>query len=137
MTEKIYQFKSTDEERNNFLNSQENTSDFIRNLVDDYRNGKLVSVDEKDLEKQMKLRKIRKLDVGIILDEIKIKKEAIESGYSPSEALQILKGKTAVIDTNQIQLLLHPDGRCESCNHIHMLYNKSCSRWDCLCEVTK
>lgn len=132
----------------------ENFQAYAIEFFDKLRRGELVTLDDKELDKELKRARLGKIRKEIVLLDFKIKKEAIESGYSPTEALEISKGNIKVIDSEQVSLLLHKEskekipeksrtglrsnGFCNECGHIHLIFGnstKQCSHNDCLCFV--
>ena len=134
---KVFQFKIYDEKLISFLQSLPQLTEFLTELINNYKDGKLVPLENKELDTKIKKLRIEKLTDEILVLKFKIKREAIESGYSPSESLQVLKQEIQIIDTNQIMTIINKDGLCSKCNHIHLFSSKECSRWDCFCEARK
>ena len=96
---KLFQFNVFDTELQDYLDNQNNISEFLRNLVEDYRLGKLVTKSdiEKDADydqkmKSEKLKKIVKENMKLDLDNrIKLIREL---NFSPAEAIEIIKAET-------------------------------------------
>lgn len=133
---KIFQFKVFDDKIRQYIEMQKNQTQFIITLIDDFRKGKLVPLETRELDKKFKILKMEEIQKKLILLDFEIKRKAIESGHSPYEALKVLKSEIKVIDSQQIAVtLLGQDLLCEKCHHFHLIYNKSCSKWDCNCEV--
>ncbi len=99
---KPYNFKVYDEPLQNYLDIQSDLSEFIRNILDDYRTGKIVSKLSINFDEEMntqKLKKIKKENIKLDLDNrIKLIRDL---GFSPNDALDIANG-TKTIDENAV-----------------------------------
>ena len=99
---KKYQFKTYGDPLQDFLETQSNISEFIRNILDDYRTKKLVDSSTMSFDEQMnqeKLKKIKKENIKLDLDNrLKLIRDL---GFSPSEALEIVNG-TKTLDEDAI-----------------------------------
>lgn len=70
MTEKVYQFKVTDKKLQDYLDSQPNKSDFLRQLAQDLKDGKLVYLSE-SIEYKLKEARLENLGYKNRIEKVK------------------------------------------------------------------
>jgi len=91
---KKYQFNVFDLDLQFFLESDDNVSEKIRNILDDVRTGVLVKKEDIDFEEQMNLQKLEKIKKENIAKDIDNRIKLIhELKISPDDAVKISNGE--------------------------------------------
>ena len=150
---KKYQCKVFDESLQNYLDNQINVSEFIRNILDDVRTGKLLyDSTQEDLDLKLKKLKVADLrlkiwqkvkDNGFTLEQLKAIIDGediplpIKEDYTPTETTKPeptkiqFKSLGSTI-THQPKQILQEDGtlRCKRCNRFFDMQGFDCMQLD-------
>ena len=96
---KKFMFKVYDESLENFLDCQSNISEFLRDLINDYRQGKLMNADQIGLKQKIENEKYQKLQKENLKLDFEIKRTLIrEFKFSPEQAMEIASGEKQISD---------------------------------------
>lgn len=120
-SKKIFHLATSDEDLIHFIENHGNVSQFLKEVMQQLKDGKLLPKEKAEQSQRLMDLKIRNMVATIITKEINAKRSMIHNLHiSPSEVAEIMNEKQNVIETNRTHKMIQPDGTlmCLDCKKV-------------------